>query len=57
MSIFDAEEELNIHIPQEGDYDTIGGYVFHQTGTIPQKDLSSTKMTLNLKSYVQQIVQ
>lgn len=37
MSIFDAEEELNINIPQEGDYDTIGGYIFHQTGTIPPK--------------------
>jgi CBS domain containing-hemolysin-like protein len=37
MSIFDAEEELKINIPQEGDYDTIGGYIFHQTGTIPPK--------------------
>jgi CBS domain containing-hemolysin-like protein len=37
MSIFDAEEELNIHIPQEGDYDTIGGYIFHQSGSIPPK--------------------
>lgn len=37
MSIFDAEEELNIKIPQEGDYDTIGGYIFHQSGSIPPK--------------------
>lgn len=37
MSIFDAEEILGINIPQEGDYDTIGGYVFHCTGTIPSK--------------------
>jgi len=35
MSIFDAEDLLSIKIPQEGDYDTIGGYVFHCTGTIP----------------------
>jgi putative hemolysin len=37
MSIFDLEELLNINIPQEGDYDTVGGYVFHCTGTIPTK--------------------
>ncbi|MEI8366090.1 MAG: hemolysin family protein [Parachlamydiaceae bacterium] len=37
MSIFDAEDLLNIEIPQEGEYDTIGGYVFHCAGTIPGK--------------------
>lgn len=37
MSIFDIDELLHIHIPQEGDYDTIGGYVFHCAGTIPNK--------------------
>jgi putative hemolysin len=37
MSIFDAEETLGIKIPQEGDYDTIGGYVFHCAGAIPTK--------------------
>lgn len=37
MSIFDAEELLGIDIPQEADYDTIGGYVFHCAGTIPSK--------------------
>ncbi len=37
MSIFAIEEQLGIKIPQEGDYDTIGGYIFHQTGTIPAK--------------------
>lgn len=37
MSIFDAEEMLNINIPQEGDYDTVGGYVFHCAGAIPSK--------------------
>ena len=35
MSIIDAEEILGISIPQEGDYDTIGGYLFHRFGTIP----------------------
>lgn len=37
MNILDAEEELNIKIPQEGEYDTIGGYIFHTAGAIPSK--------------------
>jgi putative hemolysin len=37
MNILDIEEELGIDIPQNGDYDTIGGYIFHQAGTIPAK--------------------
>ena len=39
MSILDAEENFNIHIPQEGEYDTIGGYIFHKIGSIPHKGL------------------
>lgn len=39
MSIFDAEEIFNIHIPQEGEYDTIGGYIFHKVGAIPAQGL------------------
>lgn len=38
MNILDVEEELGIEIPQEGEYDTVGGYVFHTTGMIPVKD-------------------
>lgn len=37
MNILDAEEILGINIPQEGEYDTLGGYVFHCAGTIPSK--------------------
>lgn len=37
MNISDIEEQLWIHIPQEGDYDTIGGYIFHHAGAIPPK--------------------
>lgn len=37
LSIIDAEEQLNIKIPQEADYDTIGGYLYHRAGTIPSK--------------------
>jgi putative hemolysin len=34
-NIFDLEDELEVTIPHTGDYDTIGGYIFHQTGMIP----------------------
>lgn len=37
MNILDAEETFGINIPQEGEYDTIGGYVFHCAGAIPSK--------------------
>lgn len=37
MNIVDAENDLGIKIPQEGDYDTIGGYIFHTAGSIPSK--------------------
>lgn len=35
MTIIDIEEELGVRIPQSGEYDTIGGYVFHRAGSIP----------------------
>lgn len=37
MNILDAEEDLGIEIPQEGEYDTVGGFIFHSTGMIPSK--------------------
>lgn len=37
ISILDAEEQLGIVIPQEGDYDTLGGYIFHCAGEIPKR--------------------
>lgn len=37
MNILDAEEQLGVRIPQEGDYDTVGGYIYHRAGTIPDK--------------------
>ncbi|MFT4552714.1 MAG: putative hemolysin [Chlamydiales bacterium] len=39
MSILDIEEHLGLRIPQDGEYDTIGGYVFHRAGAIPSKGL------------------
>lgn len=37
MNILDAEEQLGISFPHDGDYDTIGGYIYHLAGAIPQK--------------------
>ena len=37
MNILDVEQQLGIMIPQEGDYDTLGGYIFHCAGSIPSK--------------------
>jgi CBS domain containing-hemolysin-like protein len=37
LSILDVEEQLGLKIPQEGDYDTVGGYIYHRAGTIPTK--------------------
>ncbi|MBB64689.1 MAG: hypothetical protein CMO81_06450 [Waddliaceae bacterium] len=37
MSINDVSEKLGVIIPQDGEYDTIGGYIFHRTGSIPEK--------------------
>lgn len=37
MNILDLDEELGIKIPEEGEYDTVAGYIFFCLGTIPQK--------------------
>lgn len=37
MSILDAEEYLGVIIPQEGEYDTISGFIYHKAGAIPGK--------------------
>lgn len=49
MSILDIEEQLGIEIPQDGDYDTIGGYVFHETGMIPTKGFIIRKPQFELE--------
>lgn len=40
MSILDIEDELGVRVPSSPEYDTIGGYIFHKTGTIPKKGWS-----------------
>ena len=37
MSIYDIKESLGIDIPDSGDYDTIGGYLFALTASIPPR--------------------
>ncbi len=49
MTISDIEEELGIEFPEEGDYDTVGGYVFHETGMIPPKGYIIQKPNFELE--------
>jgi len=49
MNILDVEEFLDIEIPQEGEYDTIGGYIFHRTGSIPSKGVVIHHDTFDLE--------
>lgn len=37
MSVVDIEDELGISIPEDGEYDTVGGFIYHTTGIIPPK--------------------
>lgn len=37
LTILEMEERLGIQIPQEGEYDTVAGYIFHCAGAIPTK--------------------
>ncbi len=39
MNIKDAEDLFGIEIPQEGDYETIAGYLFHKLGSSPEKGM------------------
>jgi CBS domain containing-hemolysin-like protein len=36
MNIDDLNDELNISLPEDEDYETIGGFVFATMGKIPQ---------------------
>lgn len=37
MSLIDLNEQLGIQLHESSEYDTIGGFIFHKTGTIPSK--------------------
>ncbi len=51
LAVTDLNEELGLHIPESDEYDSIGGYVLSELGTIPK---SGDKLTRgNLKIIVQ----
>lgn len=35
MTLFDLHNELNVELPQEDEYDTLAGFIFYHTGSIP----------------------
>ena len=37
MTLHEIENQIGIRIPENPEYETIGGYVFHTAGTIPSK--------------------
>lgn len=37
ISLLDLEQQLDITLPEEGDYDSLGGYIFHKAGEIPTR--------------------
>lgn len=39
MSLYDIEQNCHVKIPRLGDYDTIGGYIIHRSGSIPTTKL------------------
>ncbi len=49
MSILDVEEKLDVRIPEEGDYDTLAGFVFHCAGSIPAKGFVIHRDNLDLE--------
>ena len=49
MSILDIEEQFGIKLPQEGEYDTIGGYIFHKAGAIPRKGFHISHDTFDIE--------
>lgn len=37
MTLLEIESQIGLRVPENPDYETIGGYVFHCAGTIPSK--------------------
>lgn len=37
MTLIEVEQQLGVKIPEEGDFDTLAGYLFHCAGEIPPK--------------------
>ena len=51
LAVTDLNEELELHIPESDEYDSIGGYVISELGTIPK--VSDELTTAELKITVQ----
>lgn len=49
LSLIDAYEQLGIELPQEGEYDTIGGFIFQRAGAIPSKGFKILLDTVELE--------
>jgi len=55
MTIYDVEDILGIHI-QEGDYDTLSGYIIEKMGRIPtEKDLEKSIDTKDMIYTIEEI--
>ena len=52
IGIFELEELAGVSIPQDGDYDTLGGFIFHCAGTIPPKGF-----TIHQEQFVIEVLQ
>ncbi len=37
MTLFDLEQECQVQLGEEGDYETIGGFIYQQVGAIPKQ--------------------
>lgn len=40
ISIYELNEILGIELPEEEGYESLGGFIMHQTGNVPSKDVS-----------------
>ena len=51
MLVDDVNDDLGIHLPEEEDFDTIGGYVMYELGHMPKEG-----ETISNKEFVIKIV-
>ena len=62
MTILDIEKDLGIPIPQSPEYDTLGGFILHKAGTIPEEgwkihsDLFSLEVLNSSKRSLEKII-
>lgn len=49
MGLFDIEQNCHVKIPRLGDYDTVGGYIIHRSGSIPNEKLQMSHDDFDLE--------